>query len=188
MRGTNNLSQNILRESIKRIPSGHPVLLLSDDGQKGHVALRMLKGLGLDQVFNLSGGYTSLERHARAIGFEHLDVDLFPVVRKSVEDLEQGTSETEAEVEETETIAEDGPVILDVRTPMEFAMGAYPHAINIGLDSLPQWAKSFEDKNRKIILYCASGARSSYGVRILKQLGFTQVENGGGLHDMMSRR
>ena len=187
MRGTNNLSQNILRESIKRIPSGHPVLLLSDDGQKGHVALRMLKGLGLDQVFNLSGGYTSLERHARAIGFEHLDVDLFPVVRKSVEDLEQGTSETEAEVEEIETIAEDGPVILDVRTPMEFAMGAYPHAINIGLDSLPQWAKSFEDKNRKIILYCASGARSSYGVRILKQLGFTQVENGGGLHDMMSR-
>ncbi|NCC14112.1 MAG: rhodanese-like domain-containing protein, partial [Spirochaetia bacterium] len=49
-------------------------------------------------------------------------------------------------------------------------------------------AVNFEDKDRKIIVYCASGARSSYGMRILRQLGFTDVENGGGLHQMMARQ
>ncbi len=81
----------------------------------------------------------------------------------------------------------NGPIILDVRTPMEFSMGSFPGAINVGLDNLVQWAQAIEDKDRKIIVYCASGARSSYGLRLLAQQGFTNVENGGGLHDMMSR-
>lgn len=186
--GTNNLSQNVLRENLDRIPEGHPILLISDDGQKGHVVLRMLKGSGFDQVFNLSGGYISLERHARAIGYQHLQVGLFPVERKSIEDLEaSGKKEVVAE-EIADAPSGDGPIILDVRTPMEFAMGAYPGAVNVGLDALAEWAQTVEDKHRKVIIYCASGARSSYGARILHQQGFTQVENGGGLHDMMTRK
>jgi NADPH-dependent 2,4-dienoyl-CoA reductase/sulfur reductase-like enzyme/rhodanese-related sulfurtransferase len=187
LRGSNNLSQNVLRENLDRIPEGHPILLISDDGQKGHVVLRMLKGAGFDQVFNLSGGYISLERHARAIGYEQLQVGLYPIEKKSVEDLDKGEAKTAVDTDSGE-ISEDGPIILDVRTPMEFAMGAYPGAVNVGLDGLQQWAESMEDKDRKIIVYCASGARSSYGMRILGQLGFTNVENGGGLHDMMSRQ
>ena len=189
LKGSNNLSQNAIRENLDRIPKDHPILLISDDGQKGHVVLRMLKGSGFGKVYNLSGGYISLERHARAIGYEHLDVDLYPVERKSIQDLgktvaEEVSVDTEAG---SDDLAEDGPIILDVRTPMEFSMGAYPGAINVELDTLTQWAQAIEDTNRKIIIYCASGARSSYGMRVLKQLGFTNVENGGGLHDMMAR-
>ncbi len=184
--GTNNLSQNALREHLHRIPKGHPILVVSDDGQKGHVVLRMLKGSGFNEVYNLSGGYISLERYARAIGYQHLNVGLFPIERKSVKDLEE--SHTSLETKEAScSFDTDGPIILDVRTPMEFAMGACPGAVNVGLDGLEAWARKIEDKNHKIILYCASGARSSYGVRMLRQMGFTDVENGGGLHDMMSR-
>ena len=188
--GTNNLSQNVLRENLKQIPQGHPILLISDDGQKGHVVLRMLRGSGFDEVYNLSGGYISLERYARAIGYEYLKVGLFPVEHKSVEDSQDATARDASDQEDAQAdaLAGDGPVILDVRTPMEFAMGAYPGAINVGLDGLSQWAQEFDEKGRKIIVYCASGARSSYGMRILRQLGFTDVENGGGLHDMMSRQ
>jgi len=186
--GSNNLSQEVLRDNISSIPKEHPILLISDDGQKGHVALRMLKGLGIDNIYNLSGGYISLERYARAIGYKNLDVTLFPVVKKSVEDLETSSLEahTEEGTEDTKAVSSDGPIILDVRTPMEFAMGAHPKAINVDLDGLGQWASSIEDKNREIILYCASGARSSYGVRILKQMGFSNVQNGGSLHSMMA--
>jgi len=150
----------------------------------------MLKGAGFDKVYNLSGGYISLERHARAIGCPNLEVGLLPIEKKSVKDLEEGGKKEKATSEDkpAKSVASDGPVILDVRTPMEFSMGAYPGAINVGLDTLSQWAESVEDKSRKVILYCASGARSSYGMRILKQLGFTNLENGGGLHDMMSRK
>ncbi|MBG0766766.1 MAG: FAD-dependent oxidoreductase [Spirochaetaceae bacterium] len=185
LRGTNNLSQDMIRENLDKIPRENPIILISDDGQKGHVVLRMLKGAGFDRVFYVSGGYISLERHARAIGFQYLQVGKFPIVKKSVEDSKQTKAEEKAD--ETETLDSDGPIILDVRTPMEFEMGAYPGAINVGLDSLQEWAEGIEDKDRKIIIYCASGARSSYGMRILNQMGFTNVENGGGLHTMMAR-
>jgi NADPH-dependent 2,4-dienoyl-CoA reductase/sulfur reductase-like enzyme/rhodanese-related sulfurtransferase len=186
--GSNNISQNVLRDNLDKIPKGHPILLMSDDGQKGHVSLRMLKGAGIDEVYNLSGGFLSVENYARAIGYKKLQVSLFPVERKSVEDLESQNSREKSEPKEEkgDALSGTGPIILDVRTPMEFSMGAHPKAINVELDGLAQWAQGLEDKNREIILYCASGARSSYGVRVLGQLGFTNVQNGGSLHSMMA--
>jgi len=186
--GSNNLSQNELRDAVEKIPQGHPILLISDDGQKGHIALRMLKGAGFDEVHNVSGGYISLERYARAIGYKHLSVGLFPVVKKSIEDLEANGVKGPSGEEEAQDSAlpSSGPIIVDVRTPMEFEMGAHPRAINVELDGIAQWSETLEDKNREIILYCASGARSSYGVRILNQKGFSNVQNGGSLHSMMA--
>jgi len=80
------------------------------------------------------------------------------------------------------------PLIIDVRTPQEFAAGAYPGAINIQLDELPARVNELGSLSRDITLYCASGARSAYGQRILQQKGFSNVKNGGGLMHMMMRR
>ena len=194
--GSTNLSHNLLRENMDRIPKEEPIALISDDGQKGHVALRMLAGAGYEKVVNVSGGYVSLERHARAVGFEHLKVGLLPVENKRVEDLEGGGAgatagaDTEAGTNAGATAAAakaaDAPLIVDVRTPMEFMMGAYPGAINVGLDELSARASEFGGLDREIIVYCASGARSSYAQRVLEQIGYKNVRNGGGLHDMMA--
>jgi len=35
-----------------------------------------------------------------------------------------------------------------------------------------------------VVLFCASGSRSAHAARILKQAGFTDVINAGGLDDM----
>ncbi len=193
--GSSNASQNILRDHMDEIPRDQAILLISDDGQKGHVALRMLKAAGFEKVYNLSGGYISLERHARAAGFDRIRVGLLPVERKSIEDLEAGggrahagdqaEGDTDAAAADNAPAA-DGPLIVDVRTPMEFQMGAYPGAINVNLDDVYDWAEQITDRDREIILYCASGARSAYGKRILEQLGFTNVQNGGSLHDVMA--
>lgn len=80
------------------------------------------------------------------------------------------------------------PLIVDVRTPGEFAGGAYQGAVNIQLDELPARIHELGDKSRDITLYCASGARSAYGQRMLQQMGFTNVTNGGGLMHMMMRK
>jgi phage shock protein E len=77
-----------------------------------------------------------------------------------------------------------GARIVDVRSPAEFKDGAYPGAINIPLALLPLKMKELEPKNTPIVLYCASGARSGQGMRLLKQNGFTDVINAGGLDDM----
>lgn len=189
--GSSNLSQNMLRDTMDQIPRDQTVLLISEDGQKGHVALRMLVGAGLEKVFNLSGGYTSLERHARVLPFQHLRAGLLPIEQRSA--VEVGNrSESDGDTGDISTGGGTGGnntaalLVIDVRTPMEFSMGAYPGAVNISLDELPDRADELGHKNREIVLYCASGARSAYGQRLLEQMGFTNVRNGGSLHDVMA--
>ena len=77
-----------------------------------------------------------------------------------------------------------GAKIVDVRSPAEFKDGAYPGAINIPLHLLPVKMNELGRKDTPIVLYCASGARSGQGMRFLKQNGFTDVVNAGGLDDM----
>lgn len=76
-----------------------------------------------------------------------------------------------------------GAIVVDVRTPGEFRSGAYPGAKNIPLQELPQRLGELP-KNRGIIVYCASGSRSSFAAQTLAKAGFPQVLNGGGLHHM----
>ncbi|MGA2641737.1 MAG: rhodanese-like domain-containing protein [Spirochaetia bacterium] len=77
-----------------------------------------------------------------------------------------------------------GAKIVDVRTPAEFKDGAYPGAINIPLALLPLRMTELEPRSAPLVLYCASGARSGQGARLLRQNGFTDVINAGGLDDM----
>jgi phage shock protein E len=77
-----------------------------------------------------------------------------------------------------------GARVIDVRTPAEFKDGAYKGAINIPLATLPARMHELEPRTSPIVLYCASGARSGQGARFLKQNGFTDVINAGGLDDM----
>jgi len=77
-----------------------------------------------------------------------------------------------------------GARIVDVRTPAEFKDGAYPGAVNIPLALIPLKLNELEPKTQAIVLYCASGARSGQAMRLLKQAGFTDVVNAGGLSDM----
>ncbi len=77
-----------------------------------------------------------------------------------------------------------GARVIDVRTTAEFRDGAYRGAVNIPLAILPARMHELEPKDRPIVLYCASGARSGQAARFLKQNGFTDVVNAGGLDDM----
>ncbi len=79
-----------------------------------------------------------------------------------------------------------GAKIIDVRTAGEFADGAYPMALNIPLGELPGKLEELGPKDKPIVLYCASGARSAQAARLLKQAGFADVVNAGGLADMPS--
>lgn len=79
----------------------------------------------------------------------------------------------------------NGALIVDVRTDYEFEDEHFPNAINIPVNELLKRMNEFgEDKNRPIILYCASGARSAYAAMILKSHGYTDVTNAGGLDDL----
>lgn len=69
-----------------------------------------------------------------------------------------------------------GAVILDVRTPEEFAEGRVPGAVNVPLDSLERVNL---DKSKKYYVYCRSGARSSAACDYLKKKGYDCLNAGG---------
>ncbi|HZX58738.1 MAG TPA: rhodanese-like domain-containing protein [Mucilaginibacter sp.] len=71
-----------------------------------------------------------------------------------------------------------GAVIIDVRTPGEFASGHLKQAINIPLGTLQSRLAKLK-KDKPVITCCASGMRSSSAKSMLKSKGFEQVYNGG---------
>lgn len=78
---------------------------------------------------------------------------------------------------------ESGATVIDVRTPDEFRDGAFPGAKNIPLSDLGIRLGEIP-KDKPVVLYCASGARSSAAARAMKQAGYSDVINAGGLSDM----
>ncbi len=74
---------------------------------------------------------------------------------------------------------EGGAMLLDVRTEKEFATGHLGGATNVPLPVLRRELASLGDLNGAIVVYCASGVRSSIAKSMLKRLGFTKVADLG---------
>jgi len=70
----------------------------------------------------------------------------------------------------------ENTILVDVRTPEEFALGTIEGAKNIPLTTIRERLADF-DKSKKIYLFCAVGMRGYLASRILVQNGFTQVYN-----------
>jgi phage shock protein E len=79
-------------------------------------------------------------------------------------------------------IEQKNALLVDVRSPGEFAAGHIAGAINVPLDRLPQEvAQTLPEKNQPLVVYCLSGARSGVAVQWLQQNGYAQAVNGGGV-------
>jgi phage shock protein E len=73
-----------------------------------------------------------------------------------------------------------GALIIDVRSPQEFASGSLPKAQNLPLDQIKDRIPSVApDKNQPILLHCLSGTRSGMAKSRLQGLGYTNVHNLG---------
>jgi NADPH-dependent 2,4-dienoyl-CoA reductase/sulfur reductase-like enzyme/rhodanese-related sulfurtransferase len=184
--GAINIPLEMLPSVLNSIPKDQLIFVYDQTGKKGHQALRTLVGAGFTKVFNVSGGFESLSRYARAITPVNFLINLpEPEQKKIGEKLHE--DKKNASIDEIKKEDSNEPLIIDVRTEEEFSYGAYPGAINIPLDELDDRIDELGRKDRKIILYCASGARSAYALQILRAYGFTNAENGGGLTRMMAR-
>ena len=85
----------------------------------------------------------------------------------------------------SEVIADPTIVILDVRTPQEFAEGHLANAINIDFQSgkFEQEIASL-DKTKTYAVYCRSGNRSGQAVKVMAKAGFNSMyDMDGGIID-----
>lgn len=72
-----------------------------------------------------------------------------------------------------------GALLLDVRTAAEFQSGHLKGAVNVPLDKLGKRPRDLPGKERPLVVYCRSGARSAAAVQQLKALGYETVVNLG---------
>jgi len=78
------------------------------------------------------------------------------------------------------------PLVIDVRTAGEYREGHVREAVNIPYDEIAGRIAGFApDHDARLVLYCRSGRRSGIAEQALRQMGYHQIENGGGLHDML---
>jgi phage shock protein E len=79
----------------------------------------------------------------------------------------------------------DGADVIDVRTPEEFDAGHLDGAVNIDYQA-DDFAARVEELPREAsyVVYCASGRRATGAVEQMRDLGFTDVVNGGGYEDL----
>jgi rhodanese-related sulfurtransferase len=89
----------------------------------------------------------------------------FPIGRISGADLQQLRQR-----------ADDELLVLDVRTPEEFAAGHIAAARNIPHDQVGRRLTELEPYAVKtVVLYCRSGRRSGIAAKLLREAGFTDV-------------
>jgi rhodanese-related sulfurtransferase len=77
-----------------------------------------------------------------------------------------------------ELIQTEKPIILDVRTPNEYKHGHLHQSILIPVQVLQSRYKELEMyKDREILIYCATGNRSTVAAKILIDRGFKHIVN-----------
>ena len=87
-----------------------------------------------------------------------------------------------------ETPASVAPIVIDTRSPEEYAGGhlegalLMPHATIGGMIEA-----RVPDKNTPILLYCRSGHRAGIALKTLVSMNYTHVENLGGMLDAAAK-
>ena len=75
----------------------------------------------------------------------------------------------------------ENAVLLDVRTPQEYREGHIPGSKNVPLQTIDKVTSITKNKDTALFVYCYSGARSRQATAMLQHMGYTNVQNIGGI-------
>jgi hydroxyacylglutathione hydrolase len=137
-----------------------PIVIISEPGREQEAALRLGR-IGFDHVKGyLQNGMESLAGRP---------------------DLVQSTERISASMLTEEFTSAAAPLVLDIRTPREWASKHIEGSVNVPLNHLQDRLAEIP-RNRRIVVHCAGGYRSSIAAGILLRSGFTHLaELAGGL-------
>jgi phage shock protein E len=82
-----------------------------------------------------------------------------------------------------------GAAVVDVRTAEEFAEDHLANAVNVPIEELAKRVGEVDalvggQKDRPVVVYCASGGRAAKAKQQLEAAGYGRVVNGGSLDDL----
>ena len=100
-----------------------------------------------------------------------------PTFRQLLEQARAVVPEVSPESVAARLRADDAPVLLDVRDPDETAEGHLPGAVLVPRGYLELRVERMVDREREVVVYCASGVRSLLSARALLDLGYARVSS-----------
>ena len=130
-----------------------PILLVAEPGREVEAATRLGR-IGFDSVAGYLGD-----------GMRSLDDRL-----ELIEQIERVTADVLAE----QLRSSEPPLVVDVRTPTEFAERRIEHSMNVPLGRLREQLEALP-RTRPIVVHCATGYRSAIAASILCREGFESV-------------
>lgn len=83
--------------------------------------------------------------------------------------------------EKARELVKGGARLVDVRTRAEFAAGHIEGAVNIPVGELGARLGEVGDREKPVVVYCASGMRSSSAAGALRGAGFLRVHDLGAM-------
>jgi rhodanese-related sulfurtransferase len=92
-----------------------------------------------------------------------------------------GRGSTRINAQDAHQLVADGGVLLDVRSPQEFAALHLPKAVNIPVEQLGERLDEVRRFARPLVVYCASGMRSNRAAGILRSAEIQNVHDLGPL-------
>ena len=99
-----------------------------------------------------------------------------PTYRELLAQVKQEIVEVDANALAGELASATPPVLIDVREPDEYEQGAIAESIHIPRGFLESRIEATApDHDQRIVLTCASGARSAFGAKVLAELGYSNV-------------
>ena len=101
-----------------------------------------------------------------------------PTLDALLREIRGKTQEVDADTLSGELRNGRQPAVIDVREPDENAQGIIPGSLHIVRGFLEQRIeRALPDRERPVVLYCASGTRSLLAARTLSELGYTNVRS-----------
>jgi rhodanese-related sulfurtransferase len=96
----------------------------------------------------------------------------------SVVDYQQANYQEVTPKQAAELIRNIAPLVLDVRTPGEYSRGHLKDSMLIPLQQLQtRWQEIAGHKDKDLLIYCATGNRSTVAAKILIDNGFKRIFN-----------
>ena len=124
---------------------------------------------------------------ATAIIFANLTFSATTALAEETNNLNSGNISSETNIAVTDVsvaqavdlINNKNALIIDVRTPEEFAESHLPEANNFPVDTLSQNIETIKklQRDKPLLVYCRSGKRSARAAEKLKNLGVNSLYN-----------
>jgi rhodanese-related sulfurtransferase len=91
-----------------------------------------------------------------------------------------GTARITAAEAAAALVSSDPPIVVDVRAPNELAKGRIEGSLNLPLNRLGERLDELP-ANRRVLVHCAGGYRSSIAAGLMQQRGLDVLELAGGM-------